>query len=64
MAKTKVVVEGGGKNLYFIEERGGAFQVYKDEVWGSGKQIGTARSMNDALDRIQSHSGHRIKSIG
>jgi hypothetical protein len=64
MARTRVVVEGGGKNLYYVEDSGGVFKVFKDEVWGSGKQIGTARSMNDALDRIESHSGHKIKSIG
>ncbi|WDA42585.1 hypothetical protein [Erythrobacter sp. BLCC-B19] len=64
MTKTRVVVEGGGRNLYRVDEVGGVFKVYKDEVWGSGELIGTSRSMNDALDRITGHSGRKIKSIG
>ena len=64
MAKTKVVVEGGGKNLYFVKDSAGAFHAYKDEVWGSGQHIGTAASMNDALGIITRHSGKKIKSIG
>jgi hypothetical protein len=33
-------------------------------MFGSDTMIGTARSMNDALDRITGHSGRKIKSIG
>jgi hypothetical protein len=66
VAKTKVVVEGGGANLYFVKESGGVFHVYKSSssMFGSDTMIGTARSMNDALDRITGHSGRKIKSIG
>lgn len=64
MSETKVVVEGGGANLYVVKDSAGAFHAYKDEVWGSGKHIGTAASMNDALVIIARHSGKKIKRIG
>ena len=64
MPGTPVVIEGGGKNLYSVAERSGAFHIYKDGVFTSDKHIGTAASMNDALAFIQRHSGHKIKSIG
>lgn len=64
MARTKVVVEGGGRNLYFVQDSGGVFKVFKHRDIGSDEQIGTARSMNDAIDRIENHAGRRVKSIG
>lgn len=64
MAKRKVVVEGGGENLYAVSESSGTIYVYKCAVWGSDKQIGTAREMSDALAIITNHSGRAIKSIG
>lgn len=62
----KVVVKGGGKNLYKISESNGWHYVYKIEVglMSSGKsEIGKTRSMPDALDLIRSYSGREIQEI-
>ena len=64
MSKKKVVVEGGGENLYAVSESSGTIYVYKCKVWGSDTQIGKVRDMRDAIAIIESHSGRRIKSIG
>jgi len=63
----KVVVEGGGANLYRISESNGWFYAYKVDVGffsDSNRSIGRARSLKDALDLIKSHSGKEIKEIG
>lgn len=59
MAKKRVVVKGGGSNLYYISESSGTYYVYK----GSSSQIGKTRSMDDAISIIRSHSGKEIESI-
>jgi hypothetical protein len=68
MAKDrKVVVQGGGANLYKISEYDGWFYAYKVDVGffsNSNRSIGKARSLKDALDLIKSHSGKEIKEIG
>ena len=64
MRKTKVVIEGGGENLYYVSEANGTITVYKGSVWGSDTQIGKVRAMRDAIAVIENHSGRRIKSIG
>ena len=64
MAKKKVIVKGGGENLYCVSESSGTIYVYKGSVWGSDTQIGKARTMDDALALIKSHSGRGIESIG
>lgn len=64
MAKTKVIVEGGGENLYYVSESNGWIWVYKGRVWDSDTQIGKVRAMRDALAIIENHSGRRIKSVG
>ncbi|MEE4539466.1 MAG: hypothetical protein V2J51_13365 [Erythrobacter sp.] len=64
MAKKRVVVKGGGENLYYVSESSGTYYVYKGSVWGSDTQIGKARSMSDALAIITSYSGRAIESIG
>jgi len=63
----EVIVEGGGANLYEINESGGRFTAYKVTVHilvpNSKSNIGSARSLEDALSVIKSHSGKSIKSI-
>lgn len=63
MAKKRVVVKGGGENLYYVSESSGTYYVYKGSVWGGDTQIGKARSMTDALAIITSYSGRAIESI-
>jgi hypothetical protein len=63
MSKKKVVVKGGGRNLYYISESSGTFYVYQGGGWGD-TQIGKTRTMDDALALIRSHSGREIESIG
>lgn len=63
----KVVVKGGGKNLYKITESGGWYCVYKVDVGlmsNSSNNIGKTKSLPDALDLIKSHSGKDIQEIG
>lgn len=63
----RVVVKGGGKNLYKISEYGGQFHVYHVTVGfisNSNSSIGKTRSLPDALDIIKSHSGQEIDEIG
>jgi hypothetical protein len=66
MGKRRVVVEGGGANLYEIYESGGSFTAYHVRVKLLSDErirIGSGRSLQDAIAIIQAHSGHRIKSI-
>jgi hypothetical protein len=63
MAKQKVVVKGGGENLYYISESSGIFYVYKGSVWGSDTQIGKTRDKADAISLIRSHSGRDIERM-
>ncbi len=62
----KVVVKGGGKNLYKISESGGWHYVYKVDVGfisSSNTSIGKTKSLSDALEIIKSHSGRDIQEI-
>lgn len=66
MGDRKVVVKGGGRNLYKVSESGGWFYAYYVEVGflsDSKRSIGKARSFKDALDLIRAHSGRDIQSI-
>lgn len=63
MSKKKVIVKGGGNNLYRVSESSGTIYVYKAGSWGD-KQIGKTKTMEDALALIKSHSGREIESIG
>jgi hypothetical protein len=63
MAKKKVVVKGGGSNLYSVSESSGTIYVYKSGGWGD-TQIGKTKTMEDALALIRNHSGKNIDSIG
>ena len=59
MSKKKVVVKGGGSNLYYVSEYSSIFYVYKNDT-----QIGKTKTMDDALALIKSYSGRDIESIG
>lgn len=63
MAKRRVVVRGGGHNLYFVSDTSGTYYVRKGSVWGSGMDIGKTKSLADALGLIKTHSGRDIESI-
>jgi hypothetical protein len=58
----KVIVKGGGQNLYSISESSGKFRAYKNG-FPSRSQIGTASSLEDALALIKGHSGRDIQEI-
>lgn len=66
MSRRRVVVNGGGANLYYIGESNGRFWVTQKKVGillDSDTDIGNTRSLDDALSLIRSHSGRGIKSI-
>jgi hypothetical protein len=67
MAKRRrVVVRGGGSNLYEIDEYDGSFTAYRVRVsllGDSRDRIGTAGSLEDAFSLIKSHSGRQIASV-
>lgn len=63
----RVVVKGGGKNLYKISEHNGWFHAYHVDVGfisNSNSSIGKTKSLGDALELIKSHSGEEIQEIG
>jgi hypothetical protein len=61
----RVVVEGGGKNLYRIEEFNDSFHVYSISVGviDRKKSIGKTDSLKSALVLIMADSGEDIKEI-
>jgi hypothetical protein len=66
MATKRVVVQGGGDNLYRISIYGNKYTVSQVDVGIFSNDInviGEARSMDDALSIIKSHSGQSIKKI-
>jgi len=66
MSTKRIVVSGGGNNLYRVSESGGKFIASKVDVGpfsDSFSRIGEARSLDDALSIIKSHSGKRIDKI-
>jgi len=66
MGKRRVVVKGGGANLYYISDSGGTFYVTHKRVGlilDDNIDIGKTRSLDDALSLIRSHSGRGIESI-
>lgn len=66
MTKRRVVVKGGGENLYYIKEYDGRFYVTQKKVgivFDSNKDIGKTRTLDDAISLIRSHSGRSIDSI-
>lgn len=66
MSKKRVVVKGGGKNLYSISVNGSKHFVQHVNVGfltTSYKDIGRTTSLEDALSLIRSHSGKEIAEI-
>jgi len=66
MATKRVVVSGGGDNLYRISIYGDKYTVSQVDVGvftNDYNVIGKARSMDDALSIIKSHSGKSIIKI-
>ena len=66
MATKRVVVHGGGNNLYRISIYGDKYTVSQVDVklfTNDINVIGEARSLDDALSIIKSHSGQSIKKI-
>lgn len=66
MAAKKVVVKGGGRNLFKVSEYNGTFYVYQVEVGllaDDKHQIGKTTSLEDALTLIRSYTGKDIEKI-
>ena len=66
MATKRVIVSGGGDNLYRISESGGKFIVSQVDVGtftDTFNRIGESRSLDDALSIVKSHSGNSISKI-
>ena len=62
MSKARVIVKGGGRNLYYVSEQSGKFYVYQGGFFGKS-QIGKSNSMSSALSLIKSHSGKAIERV-
>ena len=62
---TRVVVRGGGSNLYEVSESSGWFYVYKGSsgLFSSRTSIGKTKTFDQALDVIKSHSGRAIEKV-
>lgn len=66
MKDRKVVVQGGGENLYRISESNGIYTAYKINVnliSNSARNIGQTKNLEDALSLIKVHSGKEIKEV-
>jgi len=66
MSTKRVVVQGGGENLYRISIYGNKYTVSQVDVGVFTNDIniiGEARNLDDALSIIKSHSGEQIKKI-
>lgn len=65
MKKRRVVVKGGGRDLFQVSYSYGTFSVYQVEVgfFDNFHQIGSTDSLEDALSLIRSYSGKEIKRI-
>lgn len=66
MPSKKVVVKGGGKNLFKINIYDGQYSVYQIDATFLSNQtnfIGETRSLDDALSLIRSYSGQEIERI-
>lgn len=65
MSKRKVVTKN--KKIYYISEYSGKYTVYRlDDVgflFDDKKNIGTTKTLDDALSIIKADSGSDIKSI-
>lgn len=62
----KVVVQGGGDNLYKVGEYDNWFYVSQVDPGffsDSHNNIGKTRSLKDAIDLVRAYSGKEIKTI-
>ena len=59
MSRKKVIVRGGMKNIYYVNEYSGKFFVTSS----GGTDIGRAKSLDDALAIIKPDSGRDIEGI-
>jgi hypothetical protein len=62
----RAVVEGGGKNLYRIEEYGDTFYVYSVSVRipiNKKESVGKTDSLESALALIMADSGEDIREV-
>lgn len=62
----KVVVKGGGKNLFKVSSYDGTYYVYQVNagfISNENNLIGKTRSLEDALTLIRSYSGKDIEKI-
>lgn len=66
MEAKKVVVRGGGSNLFKVSCYDGTYSVYKVKVGiltDDKYEIGKSKSFDDALSIIRSYSGREIDHI-
>jgi hypothetical protein len=66
MEAKKVVVKGGGSNLFKVTYYSGIYYVYKVKIGlitDDKYDIGTTKSFDDALSLIRSYSGQVIDYI-
>lgn len=66
MTTKRIVVSGGGQNLYKVSGSGSTYTVYKiiaNFFFDDIIEVGSAGSFDDALTLIKSHSGKRIEKI-
>ena len=66
MEAKKVVIKGGGSNLFKVSSYDGTFYIYKVTVGiisDDKYEIGKTRSFDDALSIIRSYSGQEIDHI-
>ncbi len=62
----KVVVKGGGKNLFKVSSYEGTYYVYQVDaglISNDNNLIGTTKSLEDALSLIRSYAGRAIERI-
>lgn len=62
----RVVVEGGGRNLYYIRARAGEFHVYHHRVnliWDDENLVGSADDADDAIELVREHAGEEVESV-
>ena len=62
----RVVVKGGGHNLFYIKEEYDSYSVYQhivNLIWDDQNYIGETDSLDDAVDLIREHSGEEIDEI-
>ncbi len=65
-ANRRVVVRGGGANLYKVSWSDGWYWVYQIQVKlivNSERLVGKCKSMDDALTMIRSDSGRAILEV-